>query len=100
MTCEPPCRRATSLRRAPTPRACPICHLSHKKRHNGCMAQVGEPREIVIVVFDGMKLLDAAGPAEVFAEANRFGADYRLRFASVDGADVITSIGTRFAVTD
>ncbi|MFV8247142.1 GlxA family transcriptional regulator [Mycolicibacterium peregrinum] len=64
------------------------------------MAQVGEPREIVIVVFDGMKLLDAAGPAEVFAEANRFGADYRLRFASVDGADVITSIGTRFAVTD
>ncbi|MFV8261978.1 GlxA family transcriptional regulator [Mycolicibacterium peregrinum] len=64
------------------------------------MAQVGEPREIVIVVFDGMKLLDAAGSAEVFAEANRFGADYRLRFASVDGADVITSIGTRFAVTD
>lgn len=64
------------------------------------MAQVGEPREIVLVVFDGMKLLDAAGPAEVFAEANRFGADYRLRFASVDGADVITSIGTRFAVTD
>lgn len=64
------------------------------------MAQGGEPREIVIVVFDGMKLLDAAGPAEVFAEANRFGADYRLRFASVDGADVITSIGTRFAVTD
>ncbi|MGV0784642.1 GlxA family transcriptional regulator [Mycolicibacterium sp. XJ775] len=64
------------------------------------MAQGGEPRKIVIVVFDGMKLLDAAGPAEVFAEANRFGADYRLRFASVDGADVITSIGTRFAVTD
>ena len=64
------------------------------------MAQDGEPRKIVIVVFDGMKLLDAAGPAEVFAEANRFGADYRLRFASVDGADVVTSIGTRFAVTD
>src|ERR1700736_3524623 len=27
-----------------------------------------QPREVVIVVFDGVKLLDAAGPAEVFAE--------------------------------
>ena len=55
---------------------------------------------MVIVVFDGVKLLDAAGPAEVFAEANRFGADYRLQLASVDGQDVTTSIGTRFAVTE
>ncbi len=54
---------------------------------------------VVVVVFDGMKLLDVAGPAEVFAEANRFGASYRLVVASVDGADVTTSIGTRFAVT-
>ena len=54
---------------------------------------------VVVVVFDGMKLLDVAGPAEVFAEANRFGASYRLVVASVDGADVQTSIGTRFAVT-
>ena len=53
-------------------------HLSHRKRHNGRMAEAVGPREVVIVVFDGMKLLDAAGPAEVFAEANRFGADYRL----------------------
>ncbi|CRZ14251.1 GlxA family transcriptional regulator [Mycolicibacterium neworleansense] len=64
------------------------------------MAQGAGPREIVIVVFDGMKLLDAAGPAEVFAEANRFGADYRIRIASADGADVTTSIGTTFTVTD
>ena len=55
---------------------------------------------MVIVVFDDVKLLDAAGPAEVFAEANRFGAAYRLKIASVDGRDVTTSIGTRFAVTD
>jgi len=33
-------------------------------------------RGIVLVVFDGVKLLDAVGPAEVFAEANRFGAGY------------------------
>jgi transcriptional regulator GlxA family with amidase domain len=57
------------------------------------------PRLVVIVVFDEVKLLDAAGPAEVFAEANRFGANYLLEFASVDGRDVTTSIGARFPVT-
>jgi transcriptional regulator GlxA family with amidase domain len=55
-------------------------------------------RVVVIVVFDGVKLLDATGPAEVFAEANRFGANYSLQIASVDGCDVTTSIGTRFPV--
>jgi transcriptional regulator GlxA family with amidase domain len=56
------------------------------------------PRRVVIVVFDGVKLLDAAGPAEVFAEANRFGANYSLELVSVDGRDVTTSIGTRLPV--
>src|SRR6478609_639960 len=75
-----------------------IGHLSHRLRHNvGVPAH--SPRDVVVVVFDGMKLLDVAGPAEVFAESNRFGASYRLVVASVDGADVTTSIGTRFAVT-
>ncbi len=55
---------------------------------------------VIIVVFDGVKLLDAAGPAEVFAEANRFGADYQIKIASVDGRDVTTSIGTYFPVTE
>jgi transcriptional regulator GlxA family with amidase domain len=54
----------------------------------------------VIVVFDGVKLLDAAGPAEVFADANRFGANYRLSFASLNGQDVMTSVGSRFPVTE
>lgn len=57
------------------------------------------PRTVVFIVFDGFKLLDVAGPAEVFAEANRFGAHYRLEIASVDGCEVTTSIGTPFAVT-
>jgi transcriptional regulator GlxA family with amidase domain len=55
---------------------------------------------VVIVVFDEVTLLDVAGAAEVFAEANRFGADYQLKIASVDGCDVTTSIGTRLGVTD
>src|ERR1700739_1469390 len=45
-------------------------------------------------------MLDVAGAGEVFAEANRYGADYRLKIASVDGRDVTTSIGTRLGVTD
>jgi transcriptional regulator GlxA family with amidase domain len=70
-------------------------------RHNGLVPETHpRPRVVVIVVFDGVKLLDAAGPAEVFAEANRFGANYRLTIASVDGRDVTTSIGTGFAVTE
>ena len=78
-----------------------MCRVSHKKRHNGFVADSGaRSRVVVIVVFDGVKLLDAAGAAEVFAEANRFGADYRLKIASVNGHDVTTSIGTSLAVTD
>jgi transcriptional regulator GlxA family with amidase domain len=46
-----------------------------------------------VLVFDGMKLLDVSGPAEVFAEANRFGANYELHFLSPDGRSVSTSIG-------
>ncbi|ORW84688.1 AraC family transcriptional regulator [Mycobacterium sp. IEC1808] len=55
---------------------------------------------VVIVVFDDVTMLDVAGAGEVFAEANRFGADYELKIASVDGRDVTTSIGTRLGVTD
>lgn len=54
----------------------------------------------MIVVFDEVTLLDVAGAAEVFAEANRFGGDYRIKVASLDGRDVTTSIGTRLGVTD
>ena len=56
-------------------------------------------RIVLFVVFDGMKLLDVAGPAEVFAEANRFGASYQVVMVSVDGQDVVTSVGTRLAVS-
>ncbi|MEV4294102.1 GlxA family transcriptional regulator [Microbispora rosea] len=56
------------------------------------------PHDVAFLVFDGVKLLDVSGPAEVFAEANRAGADYRLRFVSPDGEAVTTSIGTRLQV--
>ncbi|WP_156689269.1 GlxA family transcriptional regulator [Mycobacterium sp. Marseille-P9652] len=70
-------------------------------RHNGRVVTPGvHPRVVVIVVFDEVTLLDVAGAAEVFAEANRFGGHYGIKIASVDGRDVTTSIGTRLGVTD
>lgn len=54
---------------------------------------------VAIVVFDEVTMLDVAGAAEVFVEANRFGADYQVEYASVDGRDVRTSIGARLGVT-
>lgn len=50
-------------------------------------------RHVAFVVFDGMKLLDLAGPAEVFAEANLFGAGYALCRVSPSGKAVSTSAG-------
>jgi transcriptional regulator GlxA family with amidase domain len=56
-------------------------------------AMAAGPHRVGFLVFDGMKLLDLSGPAEVFSEANRFGADYRLSIVSADGSPVSSSIG-------
>ncbi|HEY2699329.1 MAG TPA: GlxA family transcriptional regulator [Pseudonocardiaceae bacterium] len=56
------------------------------------------PHDIGLLVFDGVKLLDLAGPSEVFSEANRMGADYRLTVCSVGGVDVASSTGMRVPV--
>ncbi|MFF9213093.1 MULTISPECIES: GlxA family transcriptional regulator [unclassified Streptomyces] len=57
-----------------------------------------DTHQVVIVVYDGVKLLDVAGPADAFAEANKLGADYRITLVSATGADVAASIGIRTAV--
>ena len=56
------------------------------------------PHDVGLLVFDGVKLLDLAGPSEVFSEANRMGADYRLTVCSVGGVDVASSTGLRVSV--
>ncbi|WP_333777748.1 GlxA family transcriptional regulator [Streptomyces sp. IBSBF 3136] len=53
---------------------------------------------VTILVYDGVKLLDVAGPAEVFGEANMLGADYRIALVSTTGAEVTSSIGLRIVV--
>jgi transcriptional regulator GlxA family with amidase domain len=55
-------------------------------------------RRVVFVVFDGAKMLDVSGPAEVFAEANRFGGGYTLGYVSPSGQPAVTSVGIELPV--
>ncbi|GAA0383265.1 GlxA family transcriptional regulator [Microbispora corallina] len=61
-------------------------------------ARRGGAHRVGILVYDGVKLLDVAGPSEVFSEANRMGADYRLVLCSPGGEGVVTSTGMRIPV--
>jgi transcriptional regulator GlxA family with amidase domain len=56
-------------------------------------------RRIGILVFDGVKMLDFAGPAEVFVEANQSLPAYEVVLLSADGRPVHTSIGGPVGVT-
>ncbi|MET9462769.1 GlxA family transcriptional regulator [Streptomyces canus] len=56
------------------------------------------PHQVAVLVYDGVKLLDVAGPAEVFGEANLLGADYRIALVSTTGTAITSSIGMRIAV--
>jgi transcriptional regulator GlxA family with amidase domain len=49
-------------------------------------------------MFDGVKLLDVAGPSEVFSEANLLGAAYELVLCSPGGRQVVSSTGMRISV--
>lgn len=53
---------------------------------------------VAFFVYDGVTLLDVAGPAEVFKTANRFGADYRIELLSPTGEDVTSNLGFRVGV--
>jgi transcriptional regulator GlxA family with amidase domain len=59
---------------------------------------MAERRRVAVLVFEGVKLLDVAGPSEVFSEATRLGADYEVMLVSPDGRDVTSSTGMRMAV--
>ncbi|MEO3797421.1 DJ-1/PfpI family protein [Nonomuraea sp. B10E15] len=52
-----------------------------------------------MAVYDGVQLLDTAGPLEVFSGATHLmGHGYRVRLASVGGCDVVTQWGVRLGV--
>lgn len=54
---------------------------------------------IGIVVFDGVTMLDASGPAEVFHLADPTGEAYEVVFVSAGGGDVVSSSGMVLART-
>ncbi len=60
---------------------------------------VARRRRIGILVFDGVKMLDYTGPAEVFVEANQSLPGYDVVTVSPDGGPVVTSLGTRVCAT-
>ncbi|PRY37486.1 GlxA family transcriptional regulator [Umezawaea tangerina] len=55
-------------------------------------------RRVTILAYDDVSMIDIAGPADVFGQANRFGADYRVGVVSPGGADVRTFNGVRVSV--
>ncbi|WP_102926743.1 GlxA family transcriptional regulator [Streptomyces noursei] len=56
------------------------------------------PRRIVMLAFEGARLLDVTGPLEVFSAAARLGGRYEIHICSPDGRSVTTASGTRLAV--
>jgi transcriptional regulator GlxA family with amidase domain len=56
-----------------------------------------DPHQIGFLVFDDVKMLDVAGPSEVFAEANLYGGDYEISMLTVDRASVRSSAGIRIS---
>jgi transcriptional regulator GlxA family with amidase domain len=57
------------------------------------------PHTVVVVAFDGLQLLDLAGPVEVLRTATRLGADppYRTLIATPDGRAVRSESGVSIA---
>lgn len=53
---------------------------------------------VTILAFEGVTMIDIAGPADVFAHANRFGAEYGIRVVSPDGTEVRTANGVKVSV--
>ena len=57
------------------------------------------PHTVVVVAFDGLQLLDLAGPVEVLRTATRLGASppYRTMVATPDGQPVRSESGVSVA---
>ncbi|MGW0523166.1 GlxA family transcriptional regulator [Crossiella sp. NPDC003009] len=53
------------------------------------------PRTVLVLLYDGFRLLDVTGPLEVFAVANEQGGNYRLLLAAPGGRDVRANTGSR-----
>ncbi|MFG2138874.1 GlxA family transcriptional regulator [Streptomyces sp. NPDC048650] len=54
-------------------------------------------RSVVMLAFEGARLLDVTGPLEVFSAAARLGGRYMIEVRTPDGRDITTAAGTRLA---
>lgn len=54
--------------------------------------------DVVVLLYDGIQMLDATGPVDAFNAANAVGARYRVTHASISGKDVTASSGARLGV--
>jgi len=61
-------------------------------------SRASRPPRIGILLFDDVKMLDFAGPAEVFFEANQRSAGYEIVTISRTGGPVMTSMGIQVGV--
>ncbi|MFF7244095.1 GlxA family transcriptional regulator [Embleya sp. NPDC008237] len=55
-------------------------------------------RNVAVLGYDGVRLMDVTAPLEVFGTAERLGGAYTLTLCSPTGAPVTTSAGTRLVV--
>lgn len=55
-------------------------------------------RNVTVLGYDGVRLMDVTAPLEVFGTAERLGGAYTLTLCSPTGAPVTTSAGTRLLV--
>lgn len=53
------------------------------------------PHQVLVVLFDGLQLMDVTGPLDVYTAANEYGARYVTRTVSLDGGPVTTTAGLR-----
>lgn len=71
----------------------------HASTHNDEEAAVSA-RTIVLIAFDGVEVIDVAGPASVFSKAEELRpGSYGLHLASPGGGTVTTNSGVSFAAT-
>ena len=56
-----------------------------------------ERKQVAVVVYDGVRLMDVTAPVEVFGTAAELGGSYEVTLCSPTGADVTASAGVRLA---
>ncbi|MEE6163411.1 MULTISPECIES: GlxA family transcriptional regulator [unclassified Mycolicibacterium] len=57
-----------------------------------------DPHHVVVLLYDGVQVLDVTGPIEALSAANTVGARYAVTHVSLSGGEVLTASGVRLGV--